>query len=152
MVRGFQVRDPPRRTLGAFRRDDMTRNTARNRDANALKASAIMESLCATAVHNGAIQHSKVEGWCQERDDDVSGKFQCFADHAEQRDTRERRSIALLRSFCSPASPHIDGLRIQDAGPWSAPSLAKPGAHCSCSGQHEVARDRGELVLHIRRL
>jgi hypothetical protein len=40
MVRGYQVHDPPGRTLGAFGRDD--RDTARNRDANALKASAIM--------------------------------------------------------------------------------------------------------------
>jgi hypothetical protein len=48
----------------------MASDTARNRDGNALKASAIVQLTNATAQCNGAIQHSKVGGWCQDGNDD----------------------------------------------------------------------------------
>ena len=71
-MRGFHVQNPSRgmREHAAV----VTRDTARNRDAIALKASAIVQLTCTTAQRNGAIQHSKAGGWCQgENDDDYPG-------------------------------------------------------------------------------
>lgn len=87
--------------------DMRSADTARTRDGIAPETSAIVDIVHATALRNGAIQHSKVGGWCQDGMTMIIREVPMFAYIAEQRDTRERRSIATLTDFAFEYSPTV---------------------------------------------